>query len=267
MPAPDVFGDLEAEYEDLDGVLAGLDETDWDRPTPAIDWSVTDQIAHLALSEELATLAATDATGFSARLEELLADLDAVDRQQKERTASMSPSEIHDWWRAARKGTLDALRAHGTDDRIPWITGDMKLASFATARLMETWAHGQDIVDAVGAERAATDRLRHIAHLGVSTRRFSYAARGRHPPDTPVRVALTSPSGEQWMWGDDDAPDTITGAAEDFCLVVTQRRHPDDTALVVTGNSAREWIGIAQAFAGPPTEHRPPRHHSRAGHA
>lgn len=259
MPAPDVLRDLQAEYGDLDRVLTGLDAADWDRQTPAANWSVTDQVAHLAFSEELAALAATDATGFATRLAELLADLDAVDRLQKERTSAMTAADILHWWRSTRQETHDALRAHDADDRIPWITGDMKLTSFATARLMETWAHGQDIVDAVGAERTPTERLRHIAHIGVSTRGFSYAVRGRQAPDTPVRLVLTSPTGEQWAWGPDDATDVVTGAAEDFCLVVTQRRHPDDTDLVVTGDAAREWIEIAQAFAGPPTDQRPPR--------
>lgn len=267
MPASDVPRDLQAEYDDLDRVLTALDAAEWDLPTPATGWSVSDQVAHLAFSEELAALAATDATGFATRLAGLLADLDAIDRQQKERTVAMTSADILEWWRSTRRETLDALRAHDVDDRIPWITGDMKLTSFATARLMETWAHGQDVVDAVGASRTPTDRLRHIAHLGVITRGFSFAVRGRQAPDTAVRVALTSPAGEQWAWGPDEATDTITGPAEDFCLVVTQRRHPDDTDLVATGAAAREWIDIAQAFAGPPTDQRAPQQNSRAGRA
>ena len=126
--------------------------------------------------------------------------------------------------------------------------------SFLTARLMEVWAHGQDIVDTVGATRPSTDRLRHIAQLGFITRGWTYMNRGLDVPSTPVRVELTSPSGETWSFGPDDAAESIVGPAEDFCLVTTQRRHVDDTALVVTGPSARDWMEKAQLFAGPPSE-------------
>jgi uncharacterized protein (TIGR03084 family) len=125
--------------------------------------------------------------------------------------------------------------------------------SFATARLMETWAHGQDIADALGAQRVATDRLRHIAHLGVRTRGFSYAVKGRTAPDVPVFVSLTAPSGELWTWGDPQASDQVSGPALDFCLLVAQRRLPDDLDLTVTGDAAADWVAIAQAFAGGPS--------------
>lgn len=122
----------------------------------------------------------------------------------------------------------------------------------ATARLMETWAHGQDIVDALGVQRVATDRIRNVAHIGVRTRDFAYLIRDLTPPDEPFRVELAGPSGDLWAWGPDDAAQHVVGPALDFCLLVTQRRHRDDLALVATGLEAERWLGIAQAFAGPP---------------
>jgi uncharacterized protein (TIGR03084 family) len=133
----------------------------------------------------------------------------------------------------------------------------MSKRSFLTARLMEAWAHGQDVVEAAGAERPPTDRLRHVAQLGVITRGWSYKNRGLEPPDGQVRVELAAPSGDVWTWGDADGSitgdDLVSGPAEDFCLVVTQRRHVDDTRLAVRGPLAREWMECAQAFAGPAT--------------
>jgi uncharacterized protein (TIGR03084 family) len=134
----------------------------------------------------------------------------------------------------------------------------MSARSFVTARLMETWAHGQDVVDALGAERAPTERLRHVAHIGVGARPFSYAANRREMPDAGIRVELLAPSGETWTWGPEGAVDTVRGPALDFCLLVTQRRHRDDVALMVEGSAADEWLDIAQAFAGPPGEGRRP---------
>jgi uncharacterized protein (TIGR03084 family) len=141
----------------------------------------------------------------------------------------------------------------------------MSVASFATARVMETWAHGQDVADALGVVRAPTMRLRHVAEIGVRARPFAYVSRGRDVPDRGVRVELDAPDGTTWAWGPDDAADRITGDALDWCLVATQRRNPVDTTLVVTGDVATEWIGIVQAFAGPPTDQRPPRAQQASG--
>jgi uncharacterized protein (TIGR03084 family) len=125
---------------------------------------------------------------------------------------------------------------------------------------METWAHGQDVADALGVTRRPTARLRHVAHLGVRARPFSYVVRGLEVPAEAVRVELTGPSGERWEWDTDAPAGLIEGPALDFCLVVTQRRHLADTALTVRGAAASEWLAIAQAFAGPPGAGRPPLH-------
>jgi len=128
----------------------------------------------------------------------------------------------------------------------------MAARSFITARLMETWAHGQDVRDSLGLAPEASGRLRHVAHIGVRARPFAYATNQRDLPAGDIRVELRSPDGETWAWGDETAPDRVVGDALDFCLVVTQRRHVDDTALDVAGPLAAEWMSIAQAFAGPP---------------
>jgi uncharacterized protein (TIGR03084 family) len=123
---------------------------------------------------------------------------------------------------------------------------------------METWAHGQDIADALGVPRKPTTRLLHIADLGVRTLPFSFRLRGRATPVVSVRVELDGPDGSTWAWGPADASDTVSGSALDFCLVVTQRRHVHDTGLRVAGPVAAEWMSIAQAFAGAPGPGRPP---------
>jgi uncharacterized protein (TIGR03084 family) len=138
--------------------------------------------------------------------------------------------------------------------RVPWYGPSMAARSFVTARLMETWAHGQDIVDALGVTRTPTARLRHVAHIGVRARPFSYALHGLTLPAIGVAVRLTGPDGQEWTWGEwesDKSPlNSVSGSALDFCLVVTQRRHLFDTGLDVVGDVAIEWMTIAQAFAG-----------------
>jgi uncharacterized protein (TIGR03084 family) len=166
---------------------------------------------------------------------------------------AMAPAQILERWRAHRQSLARAAANLDDRSRVDWFGRPMSGRSFLTARLMETWAHGTDVADTIGEKLPATDRLHHIAHLGYITREWSYRVRGEEPPNGRVQLHLTSPGGDPWTFGEADAIEVIHGPAEDFCLVVTQRRHVDDTQLDV-GPLGRDWLLRAQAFAGPPTE-------------
>jgi uncharacterized protein (TIGR03084 family) len=261
MPAdlPGLLDDLAAETAVLTGLLTGLDDVEWHRATPSAGWSVLDQVTHLAYFDEAAALAAVDPDRFRAEAAELMALGDGFPDEVAARYRGMAPQAVAAWLHRTRAGFLATFRGLDPRQRLPWYGPDMSAASSATARLMETWAHGQDIADATGAVRAPSPRLRHIAHLGVSTFRFVFSLNGRPVPRTQVRVELDAPDdGGVWAWGPEPATDRVTGSALDFCLVVTQRRHLADTALRVTGPVAAEWMAIAQAFAGPPGPGRQP---------
>jgi uncharacterized protein (TIGR03084 family) len=174
-----------------------------------------------------------------------------MESQQKIRRKSSA--EVLDFWRQKRKALVDTLLALNRKDRLPWYGPPMSALLFATARLMETWAHGQEVAETLGIKRASTDRLRRIAHLGVSTFGWSYSNRGMKVPDIVFRVELTGPSGNIWSWGAEGAAESICGTAEDFCLVMVQHRHVDDTDLKISGGVMRGWMSSAQTFAGPPT--------------
>jgi uncharacterized protein (TIGR03084 family) len=249
----DLIRDLAEEYESLDGVVAPLARERWNLETPFASWTVRDEISHLAFFDAAARLTATDPGGFSRHLDELSTLRDPFEDTLAKGRA-LSTADLLSWWRSERAGLLSAFSSLDPKTRLAWYGPPMSARSLATSRIMETWAHGQDILDALGRSRLPTDRLRHIAHLGVSTFSWSFLNRGMTPPVAPVRVELSGPSGERWSWGPTDAADRIRGSAEDFCLVVTRRRHPDDTALETTGASARQWMPVAQAFAGPPAE-------------
>jgi uncharacterized protein (TIGR03084 family) len=129
----------------------------------------------------------------------------------------------------------------------------------ATARFMETWAHGRDVATGLGVDLPPDDRLRHVVHLGVRTRGFAFRARGLEPPESDVFVDLRLPSGAPLRYGSEDAEQSVAGSAHDFALVVTQRLHPADADLTAVGADAQQWLEVAQAFAGPPGTGRPPR--------
>jgi uncharacterized protein (TIGR03084 family) len=256
MTVSGVQQDLVDEQEALDAVVAPLGAEQWARETASPRWSVGDQIGHLTYFDGTAALAINDPEAFRTHRDELVRSLSDGGAEHATLGASraMSPRELLAAWRWNRESLAAAARMLTDGSRVEWYGPSMSAKSFLTARLMETWAHGQDVVDAVGGTRAPTDRLRHIAQLGVITREWSYANRGLVLPDEEVRVELTGPSGDQWTWGSESAGASIVGPAEDFCLVVTQRRHVDDTTLEVRGDVARDWMLKAQAFAGPATD-------------
>lgn len=251
-----ILDDLAAEHDALDAVVAGLTEEQWEHITPAESWTVKDQISHLAFFDERAAEAASDTQAFMESVSRAANDPAAYMEEALGRGREGPPLE---WWRWARNQMIETVRPMDVKARIPWYGPPMSVASFVTARLMETWAHGQDVIDALGVTREATDRLHHIAHLGVRTRSFSFTNRGLSEPEGDVRVELLAPSGEVWCWGAENAGSRVAGPAEDFCLVVVQRRHIDDTDLVTEGEAASEWMQVAQAFAGPPGAGRKPQ--------
>jgi uncharacterized protein (TIGR03084 family) len=253
-----ICDDLEAETDSLLAVLSGLSESDWDRSTPAAGWSIRDQISHLTYFDMAGTLAATDPDAFAAAAKALMTSGVGTDAGLDEGRA-LKPSDVHESFVRARTHMISVFRTLDPKARLPWYGPAMGAMSFATARLMETWAHGQDVADTVAASRPASMRLRHVAHIGVRARPFSYAINHKPLPDAPVAVVLTAPDGTIWQWDADAAADNcISGPALDFCLLVTQRRNIADTQLVVHGPAAADWVPIAQAFAGEPGSGRPP---------
>ena len=248
----ELLADLIAEGDDLDTLVADLPAAEWARPTPSAGWTIAYQIAHLAWTDGVATLSATDADAFAAELQAALPRIGTFVDDAAAEGAAVAPAELLARWRTGRSALAGALADVPAGTKLPWFGPPMSPASMATARLMETWAHGQDVADALAVTRPPTARLRHVAHIGVRTRDFAYAVNDRTPPAEPFRVELTAPGGGLWTWGPDDATQRITGPALDFCLRVTQRRHRDDLSLVATGPDADAWLDIAQAFAGPP---------------
>jgi uncharacterized protein (TIGR03084 family) len=261
----DILADLAAEGAELRSVLVPLDEAGWHTPTPAQGWDVATQVAHLAWTDEQAATAAASVHGpeqkaaWDAVVVDALGDPDGYVDAGAAAGAAAAPTEILARWDAGRAALAAALTAVPEGTRMPWFGPPMAPASMATARVMETWAHGLDVRHALGVRPVPTDRIRHVCHLGARTRDFAYLVRQEPAPAEPFRIELAAPSGETWTWGPDDAEQRVTGPAWDFALLVTQRTHRSDTALVAVGADADHWLGIAQAFAGPAGPGREPK--------
>ena len=254
-----LLADLKAEGDQLWAAVAGLDDDGWAMPTPAAGWTVATQVAHLLWTDETATIAATDKEKWDAIVLEAIADPTGYVDTYAHEVARLQPQALLARWGAARTALTEALRGYPEGQRMPWFGPPMSPASMVTARFMETWAHALDVYEALGMDPEPTDRIRNVAHLGIRTRDFAFGVHELTPPAGEFRIELTAPSGELWIWGPDDVTQRVAGSAYEFCLLVTQRIHRDDTDLVAQGPDAEKWLTIAQAFAGPPGEGRDPK--------
>ena len=253
-----VLEDLATESAALDAMVTDLDEPSWRRPTPAAGWDVATTVAHLAWTDEVAVLAATDKERWDEVLLEAMKDPDGFVDAAALAGGAVPPQQLLERWRTSRSRLASVLGAHPAGEKLPWFGPSMSPTSMASARYMETWAHGLDVADALGVTVEPHDRVRHVVHIGVRTRGFAFVNSGLPAPSSEVRVSLTAPGGEVWEHGPEDADQRVTGSAWDFALLVTQRRHRADLDLVADGAEADTWLDVAQAFAGPSGSGREP---------
>ncbi|WP_043617845.1 TIGR03084 family metal-binding protein [Nonomuraea candida] len=246
-----VLNDLTADGEQLDRLVSGLDAADWNRPTPAPGWTIHDQIAHLTFIFRIATAAATDAKAFQAMTAGAQENFDGAVNAALADYRDDTPEVLLGKWRAQRSAVVEGLAAVPEGEVVPWLVNPLPPIVLACAGIMEQFAHGQDVADALGVRLERTDRLRHLVVFAVLTQDFGYLSRGLNPPGVPFRFEISGPSGESWAYGPEDADNRISGPAEDFCLLVTRRRHRDDVAVTAVGAEADRWLDIAQAYRGP----------------
>ncbi|WP_329056385.1 TIGR03084 family metal-binding protein [Amycolatopsis sp. NBC_01488] len=230
--------DLVTEGDELDALVSAAQ--DWSRPTPAAGWTIAHQIAHLAAADANVLVAVRTPEAFDATPKD--ADLEAAAGAGEPRSALLER------WRTGRAEVAAALRDLPLDQAFPWLGSDVTVRLMVPLRLMETWAHGQDVFDTLGVAHRPTARLRHVASLGVEGRTLSFSAAELPIPAEPFRVELTGPGGETWTWGPDDAAQRIRGSALGFCLRVTRRRALSETDLTAIGEDARKWLEVARVF-------------------
>jgi uncharacterized protein (TIGR03084 family) len=250
--AESIVAELRAESDGLDVLVAALAERDWQTGTPAPGWTIAHQIAHLYWTDRVAVVAVTDEAGFAELLATAAKNPGGFVDEGAEELAVTPPAQLLAEWRQTRTELHRELLGVEAGRKLPWFGPPMSAGSMATARLMETWAHGMDVADALGVKRAPSPGLKSIAHIGVRTRDFAFAVNGLPAPAEPFRVELHAPDGTAWSWGPADAAQRVTGSAEDFCMLVTQRRPRAELDVTAVGPDAEHWLTIAQAFAGPP---------------
>ncbi len=240
--------DLAAEQDALVAVLETIDPDDWFRPTPAWSWDVRDTVAHLADTDELAIDTCIDGPRALAKVAAGCGSSEDLTLLGVLRGRRLTGADVLAWWTRTQMDEREVLLSLDPAMRVPWGLG-MRPPSFVTARLMECWAHALDVHAALGREPVDTDRLRHVAWIGIRALPYACSLAGVAPPDVPIRVELTLPSGATWTFGPADATDRITGPASEFCRVFVQRLPADAaTDLVAEGDGARLALRVARSF-------------------
>lgn len=239
--------ELRAEQEDLEAVLRALPPEAWLKPTPAHGWDIRDQVSHLADTEEIAH---DTASGGPRQLNtEALAfpSPEAFTESGCEKGRAMTSAEVLTWWVDGAARTRGVLSALDPKSRVPWGLG-MSARSFASARLMETWAHGLDIRAAAGLRPNITPRLKSVAWLIVQALPYAFRVAKREQPPGTLGVELDY-DGERWTFGPGDADNIISGPAGEFCRVGVQRMAlADATSLKAEGPLAESALQVARAF-------------------
>jgi uncharacterized protein (TIGR03084 family) len=256
--------DFRDESDAIFALLEPLDDGDWTRKTQFKQWTINDIVAHLHIGNYMADLSLNDETAFAAFMKKLIAPA----KPGASRLASthawldgVRNRDLLNRWREFYREMTDRFASADPKKRVKWVGPDMSVLSSITARLMETWAHGQAIYDLLGVERRDGDRIKNVAVIGINTFGWTFANRKSPVPADRPYVRLTAPSGVVWEWNSPSESNRIEGNAVEFCQVVTQTRNIADTKLKVTGATATSWMSIAQCFAGPPEN--PPAYHTR----
>lgn len=243
----EILADLVAEQQALDQMLQRAPDRDWKRATPAAGWSVQDTIAHLAATEERALRAVTGDKGLQAEVA-AAGGIDAYNQEAVARGRTKRPQEVIEWWRHSRAAVVEALSRAPHQARVTWYAGPMSARTFATTRLMETWAHGLDIVVALKREVADTPRLRHVAWLGWKTLPYAFKQAGEKYP-APIRVELVGPGYARWVFGPAESEQVIRGQAADWCRLVVRRLPAAQAAnLTAVGEVAGTALRVARAY-------------------
>lgn len=253
--------DFREESEALHALVASLDEAALDRPTAFKGWTINMVIRHLHIWNLAAEMSLKADGSFEDYYKTLAAQM-AEGRKMTDFELSwvdgLKGPALVAAWRKGFAGTAERFATADPSARVKWAGPDMSVRSSMTARLMETWAHGQEVYDELGQVRRNADRIRNIVVLGNNTYGWTFKVRGENPPEPRPHLRLTAPSGEIWTYNDPSETELVEGAADEFCQVVTQTRNIADTGLRVVGPNATNWMSKAQCFAGAAEPPPPP---------
>ncbi len=253
-----IISDIRQEVEVLNTLLDELSDEQWNANTTFKDWTPEIVISHLCYFDLMTLYSINDSEKFASEGYFLMNTYSTIDNSLeraeavKEKLNVKDHRNLKELWLLTNDQMCSVFEKVDPKLRCQWFGPDMGAKMFMTARYMETWSHGQEIYDLLKRKRLYTDSIKNIADIGVKTFDWTYINRKLDVPNEKPYVLLTSPSGDQWQWNDENSHNKVIGDASDFCHAVTQNRNIGDTNLRIEGDIAKHWMSIAQCFAGDP---------------
>lgn len=257
-----LISDWKQESSNLLAVLAELSEAQWDLDTPALGWTIRDQVAHLDWTEQMLLLAISDQQQFDLTRQTLMDSGEGFVDRAAHQAALQAPAALKRSWMDTQVALSRSFANLEEGQRVHWFGPSMSVSTALSARIMELFAHGQDIRDALGIAPVGSIRLRHIAHLAITARDFAFTTNALPVPARQFRIELEY-GDQRWTWGPEESTERVVGQALDFALLATRRRHRVDCAVQAHGEQASRWLEIIQSYAGSPGPGRPPLAHQQ----
>lgn len=249
----DVVDALAAQHAELDGLLAGRSDEEWQQPSRCEGWTVADVVLHLVQTDAMARAAVQDRfPEFIAELTKDLGPATSVDdgaARMVERERGAPPPVLFERWQSGADELRRLLAQADPHHRVTWVAGELSTHTLASTRLAETWIHTGDVAAAFGVSPVATDQLRYVARLAWRTLPYAFAQAGRSLSG-PVALELRGPDDQTWTFGTDAEPvTTVRGDALDWCLVAARRVEPRDTGLTGEGPDVDDVLRLARTYA------------------
>ena len=253
--------DFKTESDALYELLKPLSDENLEQTTQFKNWTLNTVLQHLHYFNYAADLSLKDERGIL----QLLNDLQTSQKTGESLVAytdrqldGIKGQSLLRLWRDYYTGMSDSFREADPNIRVKWAGPDMSVLSSITARLMETWSHGQEVYDLLGVVREDRNHIKNIVVIGNNTFGWTFMNRGEDTPDDKPFLRVYGPTGDMWEFNDHSEDSRIEGSATEFCQVVTQTRNIQDTTQNVVGKTANRWMAVAQCFAGPPRNPPPP---------
>jgi uncharacterized protein (TIGR03083 family) len=197
----DVLTGLFAVWDEIDTVLAGLADEQWQARTPLPGWTVHDVTAHLIGTESMLQGVATpDADIDISTLKHVRNDVGAMNERWVRKLRGVSAADLLDRFRATTAKRREELSGIGDAD---WnqvtVTpaGPDTYGRFMRVRDFDCWMHLHDIRDALA--QPATDPAGPAARLALdemaASMGFVVGKLGGAPDGSRVAIELTGPLG------------------------------------------------------------------------
>ena len=197
----DVLSGLFAVWDDIDALLDGRPETDWQAPSALPAWDVKAVVSHIIGTESFLSGIAPPQPDVDVKaLEHVRNDIGALNECWVRHLSGESGAEVLERFRSVTKVRREALPAMSDDDwngQTVTPVGPESYGRFMRVRVFDCWMHGQDI--RVGLKRPSSDAeidgpaLRLSLDEITTSMGFVVGKRGKAPDGSRVLFDLTGP--------------------------------------------------------------------------